>query len=163
MRYAAYGSNLHPARLQKRTGPAELLGTAALTDMELRFHKRGNLDGSGKGNIIKRAGRTVHVAVFEVSVPGIEKLDIAEGVGSGYEKKWIEVPEFGRCLTYLAQNSHIDDNLKPFTWYKDLVLVGCGYHGFPEEYVETITNQQAVIDPHPERHEDHMKLVKRLN
>lgn len=162
MRYAAYGSNLHPARLQKRTGPAELLGTAALTDMELRFHKRGNLDGSGKGNIIKRTGRTVHVAVFEVSEPGIQELDKAEGVGSGYEKDLIVVPNFGPCLTYLAQATHIDESLMPFTWYRELVLAGCRYHGFPEDYVHSISSQESVTDPDADRHGRHLQLLESL-
>ena len=45
MLYAAYGSNLHPARLSRRAPSAEFVGTALLPGWELRLHKRGQ-DGS---------------------------------------------------------------------------------------------------------------------
>ena len=44
--YAAYGSNLHPGRLQKRVDSARLEGTAFVADLSLTFDKRG-VDGSG--------------------------------------------------------------------------------------------------------------------
>ncbi len=160
MKYAAYGSNLHPLRLQRRTGVATLLATAAIDNMAIRFHKRGNTDGSGKCNIIEQADASIHVAVFEIPRDGIEKLDVAEGVGSGYEKAMIAVPGFGECLTYIAQATHIDESLKPFEWYKDLVLAGCRFHQFPRHYIEAIEMQEAVADPDPERHAIHTQLLE---
>ncbi|MDX1556839.1 MAG: gamma-glutamylcyclotransferase family protein [Xanthomonadales bacterium] len=162
VKYAAYGSNLHPVRLRERTGEVRLLGTAAVDHLALKFHKRGNVDGSAKCDIVEARGSRVHLAVFEIPDAGLENLDIAEGVGSGYTREHIEVPGFGRCLTYRAQASHIDDSLKPFDWYKRLVLAGCRYHGFPAAYLEAIEAVQAVIDPDPDRHAAHELLLQKL-
>lgn len=162
VKYAAYGSNLHPFRLRERTGEARLLGTAVAEGLELRFHKRGSVDGSGKCNIVEARDSRVHVAVFEITPAGCEELDIAEAVGSGYERSRIELEGFGRCLTYRAQTSHIDDALAPFDWYKDLVLAGCRYHGFPEDYLQLIDAVEAIADPDPERHATHLQLLEAL-
>lgn len=160
--YVAYGSNLHPLRLRARVGDAPLLGTAALENHEVRFHKRGNIDGSGKCNLVQRSGKRAYVAVYELSEKGAELLDEAEGLGNGYERATIEVSGFGRSMTYRAQETHIDDSLAPFTWYKDLVLAGCRYHRFPETYLESIEAIPAVRDPDPDRHALHRRLIEAL-
>ena len=162
MKYAAYGSNLHPLRLEQRVGPVRLLGTGAIDDFALRFHKRGNLDGSAKCNIVEHTGSQVFVAVYDVADAAMARLDEAEGVGNGYERVEIGSEEFGRCAFYFAQASHIDDTLKPFTWYRDLVVAGCRWHGFPADYVETIMGIEAVADPDPERHALHESLMREL-
>lgn len=162
-KYAAYGSNLHPHRLRERTGKARLLGTAPVDGLALRFHKRGSVDGSGKCNIVEARESRVYVAVFELTQAGAEALDIAEGVGSGYEQSWIELDDFGRCLTYRAQPSHIDETLSPFDWYRDLVLAGCRYHGFPGVYIDAIDKIAAPADPDPERRAVHLELLRAMN
>src|ERR1700739_1246739 len=67
------------------------------------------------------------------------KLDEAEGVGSGYEHAMVTViNDKGRrqkVLTYLAHPDYIDDRLKPYGWYMDLVLAGGREHGLPPEYI----------------------------
>jgi gamma-glutamylcyclotransferase (GGCT)/AIG2-like uncharacterized protein YtfP len=162
VKYAAYGSNLHPVRLQERTGDVQFLGCARVEGLNLRWHKRGNLDGSGKCNIVDCEDGVVHMAVFEVPDAGMEALDIVEGVGAGYERAWVEIEDFGRCLTYRAQQSHIEDGLAPFGWYKDLVLAGCQFHGFPDDYVQTIEAIEAVADAEPDRHALHEELLRNL-
>lgn len=162
MKYAAYGSNLHPGRLRRRTGEARLIGTVAVDGLALRFHKRGSSDGSGKCNVIERPGSRTWMAVFDIPDEGIARLDIAEGVGAGYEQDWLEAGGHGRCLIYRAQASHIDDDLRPFSWYRDLVLAGCRVHGFPRAYLEAVEAVEATIDPDPERHALHVRLLEAL-
>lgn len=162
VRYAAYGSNLHPLRLGGRVGMARLLGTGAIDDFALRFHKRGNLDGSGKCNIVEQRGSQVYVAIYEIEPDAVAVLDEAEGLGNGYEKMEIRSEDFGRCTLYRAQDSHVDDALLPFTWYKALVLAGCEYHDFPEEYVASVMSVGDVVDSDTERHMHHMKMVERF-
>jgi hypothetical protein len=48
--YFAYGSNLHPLRLQERVPSAALLGWTHLHGWELRFDKRGRTDGQKVGS-----------------------------------------------------------------------------------------------------------------
>ena len=116
LNYAAYGSNLHPARLIARTPSAQLLGTAHLHDWSLSFHKRSK-DESGKCTV-HRGSSGVHFAIFEMSANDKFTLDAIEGVGNGYDEIRLEVPAYGECFSYIAQDTFIDASLQPYDWYK---------------------------------------------
>lgn len=160
MFYAAYGSNLHPLRLQQRTPSARLVGTSAIAHYSLRFHKRGYRDFSGKCNLVPQFDSVVHVAIYDISSREISLLDKAEGAGAGYDRTTLAVEGFGECVTYLASASHIDETLMPFSWYKSLVLVGCEQLAFPIDYVEKILAIESIVDSVESRHYLHMKLVE---
>jgi hypothetical protein len=160
VRYAAYGSNLHPIRLIERTPSATLLGTEALPGFTLRFEKRGR-DGSAKCTIAPEGDAWVHLAISEIADREKPALDRAEGLGHGYSLETIELPRFGACQTYVGQREHLDAALLPFTWYRELVLVGCEFHRFPEAYVRRVSSAPAQLDANAARHEGHMTLVRR--
>ena len=160
MLYAAYGSNLHPHRLQQRTPSAKLLGPATLKGKTLCFHKRGYRDFSGKCNIAAQPGSTVHLALYDIPPAELPSLDAAEGAGAGYDRVAIALPKVGKCITYIANPSHTDDSLLPFSWYKALVLAGCEYMRFPADYIEQVRSLPAVEDSDRRRHNQHMQLVK---
>ncbi|MEL7069047.1 MAG: gamma-glutamylcyclotransferase family protein [Cyanobacteria bacterium J06581_3] len=160
MLYAAYGSNLHPFRLQARTPSARLLGTGAIAHHTLRFHKRGYRDFSGKCNLISQYNNTAYVAVYDIPSHEMSLLDKAEGAGAGYDRKTIAVDGFGDCIIYLAAAAHIDDSLLPFCWYKALVVAGCEQLGFPDSYVEAVRTVKAVRDLEGDRRNLHMALVE---
>ena len=157
MRYAAYGSNLHPHRLGRRLESARLLGTSFLSGWSLYFHKRG-MDRSAKCNI--RPGSTgVHLAIYEISVEDKLILDEIEGLRYGYSDTILYIPEFGDCLSYVAVESHIEESLEPYDWYKELVVAGARLHGFPEDYLNRIERTLAKPDPDAVRSADRWKLV----
>jgi gamma-glutamylcyclotransferase len=158
--YAAYGSNLHPRRLRERIRSAKLRGTAFLGKYTLQFHKRGQ-DRSAKCGFTD-CGRGLHVAVFEVDDRDRPILDAFEGVGKGYDVDEISVPRFGRCFTYVASRTHIDELLQPFDWYREMVLLGCSRHGFPRHYRERIAAVPAIPDPDPARREKNWRTVELL-
>ncbi|MGI9235680.1 MAG: gamma-glutamylcyclotransferase family protein [Woeseiaceae bacterium] len=145
MRYVAYGSNLHPLRLRERISSARLVTTSFLHNWSLHFHKRSN-DGSGKCNILS-GGSGVHVAIFEISLEDKLALDKIEGLGSGYSNILLNLPEIGDCVSYIAEESYIDDSLVPYDWYKELVLIGARTHGFPADYLNRINSLPAHQDP----------------
>lgn len=156
--YAAYGSNLHPVRLGARVPSAVLLGKSSVSGRSLRFHKRGR-DGSGKCNIVQ-ADAEVFVAVYEMASRHIPRLHRFEGAGMGYEVETLRVPDFGECMTYVASLEHIDDELTAWSWYKELVLAGCRYLGFPNQYIAEITGLTSRRDPDRARHDEHMQIVE---
>jgi len=160
-RYAAYGSNLHPLRLKERTPTARLVGTGFLTGWSLHFHKRSDRDGSGKCSI-QEFGNGIHLAIYEITLAEKTTLDRIEGLGVGYDEIAIDVPEFGTCSTYTARQSHIDDELAPLDWYKEMVVVGCDVHGFPHEYRARIAAVEAVPDSDHDRSEPEWRTVDRL-
>ena len=158
MLYAAYGSNLHPLRLAKRISSAEFVGTSFLPDWSLHFHKRG-ADGSGKGNVLS-GGDGVHVAIFEISADDKLILDGIEGVG--YTAVFLEVATFGDCVSYVADESHIDGTLEPYDWYKQLVLIGARTHGFPASYLNRIDSIATCQDPDTKRWARQWETVQSL-
>lgn len=157
MFYVAYGSNLHPARLSLRLPESRFRGTATISGRMLRFHKR-SIDSSGKCNIATGAG-SIHVAVYKLNRREKAELDEIERLGSGYDEETIELPGFGECFTYVATASHIDDGLRPFSWYKELVLAGCEYLEFPTHYTSVIRGIATIDDPDRERHAMNMQIV----
>ena len=160
IRYAAYGSNLHPLRLAERIPSSRLLGTSHVPGWSLQFQKRSN-DGSAKCNIL-RPGEGVYVAVFEMREIEKEKLDTIEGLGEGYEDFTIDVPDFGGCFTYLGSASHICEELMPYDWYKEMVLLGCRKLDLPSRYAATIENVSVSRDPDEKRSREQWQTVDRL-
>ena len=132
IQYAAYGSNLHPLRLALRIPSSRFLESCYVPGWSLHFHKR-SIDGSGKCNIVN-SGEGVYVAVYEMNEIDKAKLDEIEGTGKGYHNSTIDVPDLGSCFTYLGATSHICDELTPFDWYKEMVLLGCRKLGLSDRY-----------------------------
>ena len=158
--YAAYGSNLHPGRLRERIRSATLQGTAFLQKYTLQFHKRGQDDSAKCG--FTDCGRGLHVAVYELDEADRKTLDAIEGVGNGYDVDEIHVPGFGRCFTYVASPTYVDDRLQPFDWYRELVLLGCLTHGFPNAYSRRVAALPAITDPDPLRRQQNWRTVELL-
>lgn len=148
--YLAYGSNLWPARLAARVGPVAVVGTVRLPDRALRFDKRG-ADGSGKCTLEAAAGAVSFGAIYTLNEAARVILDRIEGVGRGYAAQWIEVDGFPPCYVYLAEDSARSAALRPFEWYKTLVLAGARHHRFPADYLSQIDAVPAVPDPDPVR------------
>ncbi len=158
IRYLAYGSNLHPARISARLGTITKLGTTELPGWSLRFHKYGN-DGSGKCNLIADPSSVAYGAVYEFSSERKQRLDAIEGVGKGYHDVRIELPRFGEAWVYLAEPSHIDDALQPYDWYHAFVLRGTELNRFPDAYIAEIQNVPAVQDPNEKRRRDNQAIL----
>lgn len=161
LRYAAYGSNLHPLRLGARTPSARLLGAGFLADRSIRFHKRSR-DGSGKCSI-STGGSGVHVAVYAMTATDKIVLDGIEGVGAGYCGIRINVPGYGSCFSYVASESHVDDTLVPYDWYKALVIAGASVHRFPGPYMSRLRQVPTTNDPDPDRRRRMWEIVDRVS
>ncbi len=158
MLYAAYGSNLHPLRLSLRLPKSRFAGAAIVAGNKLCFHKRSK-DRSGKCNIVS-GNDSVHLAIYELNGQEKAELDQIEGAGMGYSVEKIEVPGFGECFTYVATVSFIDDDLRPYSWYKELVLAGCEALRLPIDYITMIRGIAAIEDPDQARHVENMKIVE---
>jgi hypothetical protein len=153
--YFAYGSNMSTARLIKRMPSCKPLGVATLLHHVLRFHKRST-DGSAKCNAFASSEDEVIGVLFSFDPVERVKLDEVEGLGKGYKHQTVTViNDKGRrlkVLTYIATPGHIDDSIKPYTWYKDHVLAGAHEHGLPPEYIAAhIDPVQATDDPDKKR------------
>lgn len=154
IRYFAYGSNMSVRRLLDRVPGAAVSGSGRLSGHELRFHKRSR-DGSGKCNAFstQRESAVVFGALFDIPVAEKALLDRLEGLKFGYKEKTVIVlrPDGTSedAVTYYAVD--IDDALKPFTWYKDHVLIGAREGNLPADYIMSIEAVEAVYDNSAER------------
>lgn len=161
LRYAAYGSNLHPLRLTERLPSARILGRSHVPGLTLRFDKR-SCDGSAKCGI-DAGGGGVHMAVYEVSDSERSTLDGIEGVGHGYEPIDLEVPGFGRCFSYKATPSHVQPGLPAYDWYREYVLLGCLLHGFPRDYVAAVASKTVTYDRDAARRRQNWGTIARIH
>lgn len=158
MIYAAYGSNLHPLRLQNRIGEVKLLGISSLEGWEVHFNKLSKKDGSGKCNIIKKSS-TIYVALYKVSKTQKLELDRIEGLGKGYDEIHLNGDAGNTYFTYSANKNWISDSLRPFSWYTNLVLVGACFWNFPRHYIDYISNTVSDDDLDAIRHANNMNIV----
>ena len=151
--YFAYGSNMLTPRLRYRVPSSVLLSTASLPHHQLRFHKR-SIDGSGKCNAFHTgdASDAVYGVLFEISPVENRKLDRAEGLGSGYHEQSVQVvlPNGKQMIAeiYIADATHVDENLRPYFWYKEFVKKGAEEHCLPQDYIDRYINTvPGLADP----------------
>ena len=104
--------------------------------------------------LTSNASDQVHGAIFSIDAADVPKLDKKERCGYGYEKANLTVAAgqtTAEVWSYLAQPSHVDSNLWPYDWYKEMVLRGAIFHDFPEAYLDSIRSVPSKTDPDPER------------
>ncbi len=79
----------------------------------------------------------------------MRRLDRVEGLGAGYEKTTVRVRAAARTFgarTYIASPTHVDDSLRPYGWYRDLVVSGARTLSLPADYVEELRRTKTWKD-----------------
>ncbi|KWK20732.1 hypothetical protein WT77_23160 [Burkholderia stagnalis] len=157
----AYGSNMLTARICDRVPSARALGVAILLGHQLRWHKASK-DGSGKCDVVATAAEdSVYGVLYELALTEKASLDRAEGLGSGYSERQVEVIFHGRkMLVSLYYATAINSTLKPYYWYKELVIAGARQHGLPPEYIHMLESEEAIEDTNLARHAENVALLK---
>jgi gamma-glutamylcyclotransferase len=161
--YLAYGSNLHPVRLIKRVPSATVIDIVEIKNSRIVFHKKG-IDDSGKCMLVKDAAReeAVHGVLYAINENEQALLDRAEGCGNGYLRSPVKclVEEMEHlAFTYVAEAHAIDPALKPYHWYKALVLAGARHHKFPEAYISRLDLVESIQDSNIERRATNEQLL----
>ncbi|WP_210395687.1 gamma-glutamylcyclotransferase family protein [Motiliproteus sediminis] len=161
--YIAYGSNLHPLRLQHRLGAVIPLARLRLEGFTICFHKRGR-DNSAKCDLIE-ADPTIHAyaALYQLSSEQLQQLDQFEG---GYRRAFLRV-ELARqppmdAITYRAETHLIDADLRPFDWYLALMRAGGEALGFDTDYQQRLAAIEQQQDADRARAAQQQRLVAAL-
>lgn len=134
------------ARLRDRTPSCNPIGTGVLAGHLLRFHKRSK-DGSAKCDAHQTENEQDEVigVIFEIARSEKRLLDRAEGLGYGYNEKFVRLmcaDGIQRTASmYYADAAAIDVALLPTTAYKQLVLDGAREHLLPAAYVEAMIDR----------------------
>ena len=154
MLHFAYGSNMSVKRMKKRVRGAKPLGTASLSEHQLKFHKVGG-DESAKCDAFYtgEAEDVVYGVLYELNEEDKETLDRAEGLGRGYEIKEVTVVDSQgkeiQAFTYYA--TKIDETLFPYHWYKNHVVRGAEEAGLPQKYLTKLFRIVSREDPDAQR------------
>ncbi|WP_303697665.1 gamma-glutamylcyclotransferase family protein [Brevundimonas naejangsanensis] len=158
----AYGSNMPAARLRERCPSARAIGIAELPGHELRWHKR-SLDGSGKCDFVAvdTPNASVFGVLYEIAADEKPALDRAEGLDKGYDEGKVEVLCGSSRVTAIAYRAtDTDSSLRPYTWYRALVIAGAKEHGLPASYIAGLESVPADLDPDRSRHDRNMALIE---
>jgi hypothetical protein len=137
------------ARLKQRTPSAKRCGSFKLLAHSLRFHKVGQ-DKSGKCDAFYTANQSDYIlgALFEIDEADKIHLDKAEGLGFGYDEKQVTVLDSQNQVisAFLYIATHIDTEIKPYSWYKNHVLIGAIESNLPKEYIDRIKSIESSDD-----------------
>jgi len=161
----SYGSNMYSKRLIKRVPSADIYGIGKLRGFKIEFSKRSK-DKSGKATLIRTTNKSDIIWGTISTILKKEKhlLGEAEGVGEGYNEEYIriktETNEDLFLITYIAEDSYIDKELIPYSWYKTLVVEGAKENGLPEKYIEKLELQKAKEDKNIERAKRELKTLE---
>ena len=160
--YLAYGSNLHPYRLQERTPSAKAVALVALTGQRLTFHKRSK-DGSGKCNLVEDKASVAYGALYEIDHSEMPALHASEG--PGYIQQQIKIVLDGRvrmAIVYIAESGSIGHDLLPYDWYRDLVVLGARFYNFPVDYQAALQGTASLSDRDDHRTQCNQRLISRM-
>lgn len=151
------------ARLRERVPSAAAIGVGQLIGHALRWDKRSWGDGSGKcdAEATGRQDDVVWGVVFELDPADKPALDKAEGLGAGYAERTVNILVDGETVaatTYCATDK--DPSLRPYHWYKALVIAGAREHGLPPGYRSRLELVLTVSDPSPARGSAHKQLLR---
>ncbi len=167
MLYFAYGSNMSAARLTARVPSASALETGLLYEHTLAFHKIGRKDGTGKCDAHHTGAPSDYLlgVIYRIDPDQRSSLDRIEGLGNGYTTKDVTVISVSnkeiKAFTYIATN--INNDLKPFHWYKHHVVHGARENNLPSDYIERILLVESIDDPDQDRVKSELSIYSDLH
>jgi gamma-glutamylcyclotransferase (GGCT)/AIG2-like uncharacterized protein YtfP len=136
-------------RITERCSSSRFISRASVIGWKLLFNKRSK-DGSGKANLVYTGDESlVWGVIFDITEDQKPILDKFEGLGWGYDELKLKViSDLGEeieCVCYIATDGkYLDNNLKPFDWYKEWCLKGAKQHNLPSEYILTIEKNNTL-------------------
>ncbi|MCF6343615.1 MAG: gamma-glutamylcyclotransferase [Devosiaceae bacterium] len=163
--YFAYGSNMLLERLKERCESAEYISPAYVCGYELNFNKRSK-DCSGKATIVENryCTKKLYGALFQIDEKERSKLDRAEGNGYTRIDNFVVVQSDNNneieTTTYFAKSGATGRKLRPYSWYKQLVLWGAVQSSLPATYLTNLVAIQADRDPNNERNDKALCLLR---
>jgi gamma-glutamylcyclotransferase (GGCT)/AIG2-like uncharacterized protein YtfP len=158
----AYGSNMCSARLLDYSVTPESVGEAAvLHDHRLLFNKWSQKHLSGKANVEPSAG--AHVWGVLYSIPDAQLPVLDRGEGSGYQRSLLTVATLDGSTrdawVYRAKPRSTRAGARPFSWYRDFLLLGAKEHGLPPDYQLALAAIEAESDPDATREAGRRELM----
>lgn len=148
--YFAYGSNMCFDRLRGRTPNAKFYGIAEASDKNIVFNKKSD-DCSSKANLEDCPLKVVRGVLYAIDKEEFQELKKCE---KGYDEEPILVTKNDglqiEARTFVARKiSVLVKDVKPYSWYKDLILCGAREHGLLSDYIACLERIESKDDPNP--------------
>jgi gamma-glutamylcyclotransferase (GGCT)/AIG2-like uncharacterized protein YtfP len=141
--YAAYGSNLDPARMRAYCPQSPMVGTGWLEGWRLTFAGEGELGWEGAvTTVVEAPGERVFVALYDVHPWDAQQLDEVEGVNSGtYRKLTVRVATLeGDVTAWVYVFAGYEGGL-PTSWYLSEIVAAAERAGAPEDYLKGLRDR----------------------
>ncbi len=135
--YAAYGSNLDPARMRAYCPHSPMVDTGWLEGWRLTFAGEDVIGWEGSVcTIVESPGDRVFVALYDVHPRDAEQLDQIEGVSSGtYRKLTVRVATLdGEFTAWVYVFEGYEGGL-PTAWYLSEIANAAQKAGAPDDYL----------------------------
>jgi len=147
--YFAYGSNMNPSRVRLRNMAYSHYEAGVLSGYELVFNKRSvKYPGAASANIVEKKMGRVEGVVYHLSDENqIEVMDPFEGHPERYRRLLVPIETSATELTvwvYVANSNHIQEGLKPATWYLNHLLAGEAF--LTPDYYRKLAETQCLPD-----------------
>jgi gamma-glutamylcyclotransferase (GGCT)/AIG2-like uncharacterized protein YtfP len=138
--YAAYGSNLDPARMRAYCPHSPMVDTGWLEGWRLTFAGEGVIGWEGAvTTIVESPGDRVFVALYDVNPGDAEQLDEIEGVTSGmYQKLTVRVATLDGDVTAWVYVFDGYEGGLPTAWYLSEIADAAQKAGAPDDYVAAL-------------------------
>ncbi|WP_344172110.1 gamma-glutamylcyclotransferase [Pilimelia columellifera] len=138
--YAAYGSNLDPARMRAYCPHSPMVGVGWLEGWRLTFAGEESLGWEGAvTTVVESPGDRVFVALYDVHQWDAAQLDEIEGVGAGtYRKLTVRVATLeGESPAWIYVFEGYEGGL-PTAWYLSEIANAAEKAGAPDDYVAAL-------------------------
>ncbi|WP_213453015.1 gamma-glutamylcyclotransferase [Rhizomonospora bruguierae] len=135
--YAAYGSNLDPARMRAYCPHSPLVGTGWLEGWRLTFAGEDVIGWEGAvTTVVESPADRVFVALYDVHPTDEAQLDEVEGVTAGtYQKLHVRVATLdGEITAFIYVLNGYEGGL-PTAWYLSEIANAAEKAGAPDDYV----------------------------
>jgi gamma-glutamylcyclotransferase (GGCT)/AIG2-like uncharacterized protein YtfP len=138
--YAAYGSNLDPARMRAYCPHSPMVDTGWLEGWRLTFAGEDVIGWEGAvSTIVESPGDRVFVALYDVHPRDAEQLDEIEGVTSGmYQKLTVRVATLDGDVTAWVYVFDGYEGGLPTFWYLSEIADAAQKAGAPDDYVAAL-------------------------
>lgn len=152
--YFAYGSNMNPARVEKRRMKFLSTNAGRLYDFHMTFNKRSvKYPGAASANVIEMAGSVTEGVLYRLTEPAqIEMMDPYEGYPRRYDRRALPVETsdgIEHAWVYIANLEFITEGLNPARWYLEHLLAGREF--LSPEYClrlsETVCMPDSDVEP----------------
>lgn len=143
--YAAYGSNLDPARMRATCPHSPLVDTGWLEGWRLTFGGRELGWDSAVGTVVEAADERVFVALYDVDSHDAATLDQLEGaVGGMYRRMHTTVATLnGNIPVWMYVFDGYEGGL-PSVWYLTELAAAAERAGAPEDYVAQLRKRPTL-------------------